>query len=416
MKKQVVIAGGGIVGLCCAYFLQKEGHQVTLIEKSAMPTGASYVNAGYLVPSHIIPLASPGMLSRGLRYLFDPSSPFYIRPRWDIELFRWAWYFKRSATKTKVEHAIPILNESNILSRELFFGIKASGDLGNFHLERKGLLMIYQTEKERDHELKIAEKAKSMGIEVDDLDGSALRKIEPNVAIEALGALHYHSDAHTTPSIFMEQMLNHLKNNGVIISQGEEIQNIVHHKGRITKMTTRKKIYEADEFILATGSWTPTLARQLNLNISLQAGKGYSIDVKKNTGITMPAILMEAKVAVTPMKGFTRFAGTMEFSGVNNTLVGKRVDTIVDSACRFYKDLVFDEFDKTNAKCGLRPVSPDGLPYVGKPRALQNLIVATGHAMMGWSLGPITGKVVSEIISDKKTSLNITAFDPDRKF
>ena len=135
MSKNIIIIGGGIVGLSAAYFLQKEGHQVTIIDKSDITSGASFVNAGYLTPSHIIPMASPGMITKGLKMMFNSASPFYMKPRWDVDFFKWSWYFKKSSTKAKVEKAIPIIKDVNLLSRDLFEGIKASGDLGDFQLE-----------------------------------------------------------------------------------------------------------------------------------------------------------------------------------------------------------------------------------------------------------------------------------------
>src|SRR5690606_12574436 len=154
--------GGGIVGLCSAYFLQKEGHKVTVVDRWDITSGASFVNAGFITPSHIIPLASPGMTSKGIKWMFHPSSPFYMKPRWDTEFFKWSWYFHKSSTKGKVALAIPLIKEINLLSRELFTSIRNSGDLGDFQLERKGLLMLYKTEKEGEHEIQVSKKASSL--------------------------------------------------------------------------------------------------------------------------------------------------------------------------------------------------------------------------------------------------------------
>ena len=190
-NKSIIVVGGGIVGLSTAYFLHKEGHEVTVLDKSDITSGASFVNAGYLTPSHIIPLASPGMISKGIRYMFNSSSPFYMKPRWDVDFLKWAWYFKKSSTQVKVDDAMPVIRDINLISRELYEGMKASGDLGNFHLENKGLLMVYQTEKARDHELEVMEKAVTLGLEGRHLDKNELQKIEPNVKINAEGAIIY---------------------------------------------------------------------------------------------------------------------------------------------------------------------------------------------------------------------------------
>ena len=182
------------------------------------------------------------------------------------------------------------------------------------------------------------------------------------------------------------------------------------------EVKTSKDMYKPDEVVLAAGSWSGHIARKLNIKLPLQAGKGYRINVERPTGITIPAILMETKMAVTPMQGFTRFAGTMEFSGINEVIRKERVDAIANGAKRFYPDLEISKEERDLVKTGLRPVSPDGLPYIGKSKEYLNLTFATGHAMMGWSLGPATGKLVTEIIDDEKFSMNISAFDPNRKF
>ena len=416
MGKDVVIIGGGIVGLCSAYFLQKEGHKVTVLDKSDITSGASFVNAGYITPSHIIPLASPGMISKGIKWMFNSSSPFYMQPRWDTDFFKWSWYFHKSSTKEKVDLAIPLIKEINIISRELFTSIKNSGDLGDFQLERKGLLMLYKTDKEGEHEMQVAKKASYLGLEVSSLNKKELDTLQPNVTMNVKGAIHYECDGHTTPTEFMKKMLEYLKRSGVIIKTNEEVIDLSTENGRIIKVTTNKNYYSPGEVVLAAGSWSDNLSKKLNIKLPIQAGKGYRINVPRPTGITIPAILMEAKVAVTPMTEYTRFAGTMEFSGINDVIRKQRVEAIANATTEFYPEIKISEAEKLDAKSGLRPVSPDGLPYIGKSSSLKNLTVATGHAMMGWSLGPVTGKLVSEIISDKKTSMDINSFSPNRRF
>ncbi|HCO86104.1 MAG TPA: amino acid dehydrogenase [Arenibacter sp.] len=416
MGKDVLIIGGGIVGLCSAYFLQKEGHKVTVLDKSDITSGASFVNAGYITPSHIIPLASPGMISKGIKWMFNSSSPFYMQPRWDTDFFKWSWYFHKSSTKEKVELAIPLIKEINIISRELFTSIKNSGDLGDFQLERKGLLMLYKTDKEGEHEMQVAKKASYLGLEVSSLNKKELDTLQPNVTMNVKGAIHYECDGHTTPTEFMKKMLEYLKRSGVIIKTNEEVIDLSTENGRIIKVTTNKNDYSPEEVVLAAGSWSDNLSKKIKIKLPIQAGKGYRINVLRPTGITIPAILMEAKVAVTPMAEYTRFAGTMEFSGINDVIRKQRVEAIANATTEFYPEIKISEAEKLDAKSGLRPVSPDGLPYIGKSSSLKNLTVATGHAMMGWSLGPVTGKLVSEIISDKKTSMDINGFSPNRRF
>lgn len=416
MAKSIIIIGGGIIGLCTAYYLHQEGHQVTILDKSGMDHGASYVNAGYLTPSHIIPLASPGMMAKGIKWMFNSSSPFYIKPRLDLDFIKWVWQFNASSTKAKVEIAIPLLKDINLLSKELYTEIHESGNLGDFQLVKKGLLMLYKTEKEGLHEKEVSKRAQDEGLEARELTLDELQNLQPNLSPEILGAVHYECDAHTTPGEIMLNLKKYLVEQGVIIKTGEEVLDFDLNGSTITKVITQNDTYTADEIVLATGSWSQNVAKKLNLKITVQPGKGYRINVNRPIGVVIPAILMEAKVAVTPMKGFTRFAGTMELSGINDTINKIRVKAIANAASAYYQRLQITEKEQAEAQCGLRPVSPDGLAYIGRTSKWNNLTIATGHAMMGWSLGPATGKLVSEIISGKKLSMNIEGFAPERKF
>ena len=415
MSKEVVIIGGGIIGLCSAYYLQKEGCAVTIIDQSDMTKGASFVNAGYITPSHIIPLAAPGMITKGLKWMFDTASPFYVKPRLDKDFLKWAWAFKKSATASKVEKAIPIIKEINILGRTLYEEIKQSGDF-NFHYERKGLLMLYKTDKAGEEEWEVGQRAIKEGLNVNHITAEEVKKMEPDAAIDCKGAVYFDSDAHMTPKEFMTEMVSYLKEKGVTFYTHEKVQDLVISKDAIKEVMTTKRILKADEVLIAAGSWSSLLTRKLGVKIPIQAGKGYRINTVRETGITIPALLVEAKVAVTPMNGFTRFAGTMELAGINDTINPKRVKAISKSVSNYYQGLSLTKEEEATADFGLRPCSPDGLPYIGRTHKYKNLIIASGHAMMGWSLGPPTGKLVSEIISDKKLSLDIKPFHPDRKF
>lgn len=416
MQKNILIIGGGIIGLCCAYYLRKEGHQVTVIDQSDFKQGASFVNAGYITPSHIIPLAAPGMISKGIKWMFNSASPFYIKPRWDTDFFRWAWYFHKSSTREKVAKAVPVIKDINIISRALYSDMLASGDLGDFHWEQKGLLMLYKTDKAAEEELHVAELAKAQGLEVEHLNSKELQELEPEVDIAAKGGIYYKCDAHSTPTEIMPKLINWLKTNGVILKSNEVVQRVSTQGGKLKQVQTNTSAYSADEVVVAAGSWSQELAKKLHLNLWVQAGKGYRIDVHRPAKITIPAILIEAKVAMTPMNGFTRFAGTMEFSGINTIIRPQRVEAISQAAKAYYPAVEIQSQEKQEAKSGLRPVSPDGLPYIGKSHKYSNVTFATAHAMMGWSLGPATGKLVSELISDHKVSMDISAFHPDRKF
>ena len=415
MSKSVVVIGGGIIGLCSAYYLQKAGCQVMVIDKTNMSEGASYVNAGYITPSHFISLAAPGMINKGIKWMLNSASPLYIKPRLDLDFLKWSLAFKKSATKAKVEASISVIKDINLYSRDLYEDLKQCGDF-NFHLERKGLLMCYKSDKVGEEEWGVGQRGIKEGLGVKNLSPKEVNELEPHANLDIKGAVYYDCDAHMTPHHFMKDMTSYLKTAGVLFFANETVKDVTVFNNKITEIVTDKQRLIADEVVLAAGTWSPLITKKLGIKAPIQAGKGYRINVERETGISIPAILCEAKVAVTPMDGFTRFAGTMEFAGINHNINTKRVKAIAEAVKRYYKDLEITEAEKADAQCGLRPCSPDGLPYLGKSAKCNNLTIATGHAMMGWSLGPATGKLVSQIILDKKTALNLDSFNPDRTF
>ncbi|HLV38349.1 NAD(P)/FAD-dependent oxidoreductase [Xanthomarina sp.] len=413
--KNCIIIGGGIIGLCSAYYLQKEGHQVTIIDQSNMDSGASYVNAGYLSPSHLVPLSAPGVMKKGLKWMFNPASPLYIKPRLDPDFLKWTLAFNKSCNANHVKKAIPAIKSITLLSQSLYDDIKQEEQF-NFQYEKKGLLMLCQTDKMLDDEIETAHMAKREGLDVIELSKEELKVLEPDVTFNIKGATYYKCDSHTTPQEFMEEMKAHLKEAGVRFFTNEKVEDLVVTNGRIEAIKTKNQTLKADEFVLSAGSWSSLLSKKLGLHLLLQAGKGYRINTTQDTGITIPSILAEAKVAVTPMHGFTRFAGTMEIAGINDKINQIRVEAIAKATTSYYPDVTLSTEEKNDAASGLRPVSPDGLPYIGRSAKCTNLTIATGHAMMGWSMGPATGKLVSEVISDKKPILDLNPFQPDRKF
>ncbi len=415
MGKEVAVIGGGVIGLCCAYFLQKAGNQVTIIDQSGLDQGASYVNAGYLSPSHIIPLSAPGVMKKGLRWMFNRSSPLYIKPRFDMDLLRWAWAFNRSCNPKHVKKAVPAIKEISIFSQQLFEEIIRAEKFTS-HMEKKGLLMLCKTEKMLREEIKVAEIAMRQGLEVSVLNAGEIRNKEPNVKLNTIGATYYECDWHTTPHEFMNEMKMLLRNLGVGFLLSEKVVDLKNNDNSIEGVITDRRLIKADDFVLASGAWTNLLSKRTGIRLLMQAGKGYRIDSSKESGISIPAILAERKVAVTPMNGFTRFAGTMEIAGIDHKVNNIRVKAIAEGVHQYYPEVILSEGEKANAACGLRPVTPDGLAYIGRPSKCKNLVIAAGHAMMGWSMATGTGKLVEEVINDKKSSLDLIPFSPDRKF
>lgn len=410
----VGIIGGGIIGLTSAYYLTQAGHKVTVIEKGNLQEGCSFGNAGMIVPSHFIPLAAPGMISKGIRWMFNSKSPFYVRPSLNPDLLKWGYLFYRNSSQANVDNAIPALKELSYYSKSLYqqMAKKLPFDFG-YH--ERGLLMLYKTEEIESEERETAEIANHYGVEARVLTAEQVQDMEPDVRVDVRGGVYFPGDAHLTPQHFINGLIHYLKEAGVEFKTDCEVFDFRIENNKIQELTTNLGNYSFDEVILAAGSWSGTVAKRLQLSLPMQAGKGYSFtlnNIQKN--VRIPSIFLEAKVAVTPMENNLRFGGTMEITGVNHKISMNRVRGIVESIPKYYPEMKVDVPGKEKVWHGLRPCSPDGLPYVGRSKQLQNLIVATGHSMLGISLGPGTGRVVADLMDGKKPDVGLSAFDPER--
>jgi len=415
--KHVVVCGAGVIGLCVALFLVRRGHHVTVIEREPEARdGCSFGNAGLIVPSHFVPLAAPGMVARGLRCLISPKSPFYIRPRLDADLAGWCWRFARSATEAHVARAAPLLRDLLLASRELFEEL--SGQTGNeFGLTRRGLLMLCRTTRAFDHQAAVAAQAERLGVPARVLTATEASALDPGVRMDIAGAVHWPRDCHLTPPLLMATLLRLVREGGGTLLWSSEVTRWAHAGGRITAAVVGASEREigGDEFVLAGGSWSPAIVRDLALTLPLQPGKGYSLTLAQPRVLPqLCSILSEASVAVTPMGAALRVGGTMELSGFDPQVRPERVRQIAEAMPQYFPDFRPADFRDVPVWHGFRPCSPDGLPYVGRAGRFQNLCVATGHAMMGVSLAPITGRLVADIISGEMPSNDLALLSPDR--
>ncbi len=411
---RVGVIGGGIIGLSSAYYLTKAGHQVTIIEQSDLKDGCSFGNAGMIVPSHLIPLAAPGMISKGIRWMFNSTSPFYVKPRISGDLIKWGYHFYRNSTKEHVAKAAPALKEISLLSKAMYQQLAKELPF-DFGYHERGLLMLYQTKETEHEEVETAALANKHGIEAHVISSEEVQKLEPEVEVRARGGVYFPGDAHITPQSFVNQLMTFLKEKSVKFQTNTTVQDFIIEAGKIKTVQTDKGDFSFDEVVLATGSWSGMLAAKLDLSLPMQAGKGYSFTIPNMLkNVRVPSIFLEARVAVTPMGNSLRFGGTMEITGVDHSISMNRVKGIVDSIPRYYPEMKVTMPKTEEIWHGLRPCSPDGLPYIGRSQKIKNLVLATGHSMMGLSLGPGTGKLVSELIDQEKTSISIDAFVPER--
>jgi D-amino-acid dehydrogenase len=410
-SSSVLILGAGLIGLCSALECARRGMRVTIVDRApARRDGCSFGNAGMVVPSHFVPLAAPGMIASGLKWMWNPASPFYLKPRLSPSLFSWGYHFWRAATADRVAAAAPILRDLGLLSRERFetMGLE-------FGLVKKGLLLLCKKQETLDEEAHTAEMARPLGIPAEVLNAAGTAALDPGVTMDIIGSVYYPKDCHLAPARFIAVLEAELIRLGVTFLWETEVRGFACESDRLMAVQTTRGEIEADEFVLAGGIWSTALAKSLDLRLPMQAGKGYSLTMEDPRQLpSLCSICTEARVAVTPMDGRLRFGGTMEITGLDDAIARRRVEGIARAVPQYFPAFSERDFDEIAPWAGLRPLSPDGLPYLGRTARWKNLVVATGHAMMGLSLAPATGKIVADLLEKKEQDIDLRLLEPDR--
>lgn len=407
---KVVVVGAGVIGLCTAWSLTNDGHEVAVLSEG--PEGAdsaSCGNSGIIVPSHFVPLAAPGMIGTGLRMMLRRDSPFRIVARADLDLLKWCRLFQKNCSQDNVERGAPVLRDLHMASRQLF--LEFAREFGNdFGLETKGMLMLCKTEHGLTEEAETASQAQRLGLQAKVLDSEGVAKLDPGLRYDVLGGVHFADDAHLAPHIFLRSLRRELTARGVTFKWSQATFGL-QLSGNVAVPSTIG--HEGDHFVLAAGSWTGRLTHPLGLKLPLQPGKGMHVSLvrpERSPGIA--CLLKEARIAVTPMDGGVRFGGTMELGEWRMEPDTVRRGAMVRNIGDYLPDYAGADFDASPTWTGLRPCSPDGLPYIGRTRFATNVSIATGHGMMGLSLGPVTGRLVSDELAGKAQPP--LAVSPDR--
>lgn len=415
MPKHIVIIGGGVIGLCTAHYCIRQGHRVTILEAGpADHDGCSFGNAGLVVPSHSTPLTSPKNVVLGLKWLLNRRSPFYIKPRLDSELITWLIKLLRHSSAAHVQRSAPLLRDLQYASRACYEEMGANG-AGDFGFVQKGQLAICRTPAAREHQIEEAAFANRLGIKAVLMTPEEAAELEPNIRMTILGALYYPEDCHLTPASLMASLTRRLMTDGAQFEWGAEVNGWQVSDGKVRAVKTTRGEYTADDFVVCGGSWSSVILRPLGLRLSMQAGKGYSLTLPHPPQLPQVNFLLnEARVAATPMGSTMRFGGTLEISPRNLLISPLRVAAIIDAVARYFPEFTSEVFDGVQPWCGLRPCTSDGLPCIGRFQRYTNVWVAAGHAMIGVSLAPVTGKLIAESLSGGEPSIPIAALAPDR--
>ena len=412
MRRTIVI-GAGIVGLLSAYELQRRGHHVTILDKGDPGAACSSGNAGWIVPSFSGPLPGPGLVTGTLRSMMDPESPIRVRPEVTRDLARWVWMFWRRCNQADYQAGYGAVAAMNRRTMTRYDALWADGVV--FEMHRTGLLFVFLDARSKHHHLADLALLEPHGYPPPrELSGAEVRDLEPGVAPRVMGGLLLEGERHVRPETLTAGLVARLAQVGVEIRTRVEVTG-VRRRGRreASAVITRGGEAEADRVLLAAGAWSGLLARRMGFHLPMLVGKGYSITV------TQPALrlgravqLSEAKVACSPFRAALRIAGTVEITSPTPAIARRRLAAIRRAASRYLLD--WDRGEGAVEWMGMRPFLPDGLPAIGRAPGYDNLYVATGHGMLGITLGPTTAAAIADLMDGGHPDVDLAAFDPAR--
>jgi D-amino-acid dehydrogenase len=411
----VIVVGGGVIGTCAAYYLACQGRPVTVLERDQVCAigGGTYANAGLLTPGDVFPLASPGALGKGMKWLFDATSPFYIAPRLDPALLRWLALFARNCREAPMRAGMPVQRALNRTSADLWAEIAAAADV-DFGYHQNGWLRLFTSGEGLAAAAEEVAQAASLGVDGEVLDAGRVRELVPGATDAVIGGVMYREDGHTIPNRAVEAVARLAAERGAEFRAQTEVLDVETSGRRVTRLITSRGAIAVDgSVVLAAGAWSPPLGRRLRLDLPIQGAKGYSVTVARPEGLAeLPLYNGDGYVAITPMGDRLRFAGTLELAGLDLSIRWRRVAAIRRGAGQVLAGAA--EWEPLEIWRGLRPCTPDGLPMIGRSPRHDNLVVAAGHCMLGLSMGPVTGKLVAQIIAGDQPAIDLTPLRIDR--
>lgn len=409
---RVVIIGAGVIGLCCAYELCRRGAQVTLLDRGEPGQAASWGNAGWITPALSGPVPAPGLTATALRWMLRPDSPLYIKPRLDPMFARWLWTFWRRCNARDYCRGLEAVAALNRRTMPLYDALRQDGL--DFEMHHAGLLFVFLTESGLRHGLDDLALMQPYGYRQPAvLRRTELRELEPSLTPDVVGGYLVEEERHVRADTVTAALVARLGAMNAVIRPRTAVTGLRRRGAVVDAVLTGEGPLEADQFVIAAGAWSGLVARQAGFHLPVEAGKGYSISiVDPSLRLRHPMYLDETRVGVTPFDSMLRFAGTMELSGLDSPVMPRRVAALKRAATRFLGQWPSGDSEVTWS--GLRPLMPDGLPAIGRAPRLDNLFIATGHSMLGVTLGPSTGAVIADLICTGQTDVDMRPFDPAR--
>jgi D-amino-acid dehydrogenase len=412
VSDRVIIVGGGVAGLCCAYYLRRDGHDVTVVESNRVGSGASFANGGWLCPAQAGPLPEPGLTLYGMRALFDRDSALYFKPGDLHRLAPWLLRFRTYCNEEDHAHGTAAIARLGHDVFDLVEEMRADGV--EFELHKQGMVFAAQRPDDARSELRKLTPMREHGYDLPDdiVVDDELHDLEPALAPVVRAGFLIRQHWHVRSDTFTAGLASVLRRDGVEITEGAEVFELVKQGRRLTHVRTAAGDLEAGTVVLAAGAWTTPLAASIGIPIPMEPGKGYSFSIQPTVVPSHAVLLVDVHVGCTPFGDRLRIGGTMEFSGINNRLDRRRIASIVAGARQSFLPWKTPEIESEWA--GMRPITADGLPVLDRAGDLENTYIATGYSMQGVTLAPTAGRALSEMITTGRRPLLLEPFQLGR--
>jgi len=409
----VIVVGAGHIGIACAHYLRRDGHDVTVVDRSSVGGACSRANCGFLVPSHVLPLTEPEAIWTGLKSLFQPRAAFRVKPQLRPALYRWMFEFGRRCTQRQMLRAGNVLNEilgASMIEYEHLF----SDPEMQCEWHDNGMLFVFRTAAALEKFGRTdAMLAREFGLSARHIAGSDLPQFEPALLEDLAGAYHYETDSHLRPDKLNAAWSQLLADDGVTFVEECSVESVEKSGDQVSQLLTSSGPMTADHYVFATGAWSSKFAEDLGCRIPVEPGKGYSVTMSQPEIMpSHPMLIPEKHIGITPFDSGYRIASMMEFAGFDDSIPRSRIDQLKDSARPYLKTPEGPIEEDT--WYGWRPMTWDSLPIIGRVPRLSNALLATGHNMLGLSLAPITGKAIADLVAERPTDLPLDALSPAR--
>ena len=411
----VTVIGGGVIGVACAHYLREAGYRVTVIDKGRIGGACSHGNCGLVCPSHVLPLAEPGAIQSAIKALLTPGNAFRIRPRINRHLWSWLWRFARRCNRSDMLESAQAIHPLLTSSLKLYDELVAHHGL-ECEWRKQGLLFVYRNQHLFDEYREVdALLTAEFQESARPLDARELREFEPALKDGLAGAWLFEHDAHLRPDRLMSSWRESLAARGVKFVEECALTRIDRDGEKVTAAASSGETFESDWYVMATGAWTPRLSHMLGLRIPIEPGKGYSLTFARPASCPkIPIIFPEHRVVVTPMESTMRLGSIMEFAGYDTEIRPRNLKLLTAGAEHYLREPLPQSH--TEEWFGWRPMTYDSTPIIGPCPGLKNLILATGHNMLGISMAPATARLVSDLITQRTPHLPLEPYRPQRFF